>query len=202
MFRSKYWPWALISLILIVDQASKLLVNAYMPINTEFNVLGDWFRIHYLENNGMAFGIEFGGEYGKLFLTLFRLVAVSILGWYIIKLQKTNATTGAIACFSMILAGAAGNIIDSVAYGVYFGYADWFHGRVIDMFYFPIWSGVLPNWIPVWGGTHMEFFQHVFNFADFSISTGVITMLVFNKRFFPEEANKNNKAETNSEELV
>lgn len=165
-------------------------------MDEEIHVFGDWFILHFTENPGMAFGMEFGGEYGKLLLTLFRLVAVSGLSYYLYTQIKNGARTGFIICLAMITAGAAGNILDSVFYGVFFtesthyqvassfpemGYANWFHGRVVDMFYMPVFKGYLPEWI---GGQYFVFFRPIFNLADASISLGVFFILLFQRRFF------------------
>ena len=173
-----------------------------MYLGEEFNVLGDWFIIHFTENNGMAFGLEFAGQYGKLFLTLFRIFAVGGLFWYIYDLHKKKAHTGYIISIGLITAGALGNIIDSVFYGIWFndslnnlatfmpeegGYAPLFYGRVVDMLYFPIIEGYFPEWFPVWGGEHFLFFRPVFNIADSSITIGVALIILFNKRFFSTE---------------
>lgn len=173
-----------------------------MYLGEEFNVLGDWFIIHFTENNGMAFGLEFAGQYGKLFLTLFRIFAVGGLFWYIYDLHKKQAHQGFIISMALITAGALGNIIDSVFYGVCFsdslnniatfmpeegGYAPLFYGRVVDMLYFPIIEGFFPEWFPIWGGEHFLFFRPVFNIADSSITIGVALIILFNKRFFSNE---------------
>lgn len=170
-----------------------------MQLGDEINVAGNWFIIHFTENYGMAFGMEFGGEMGKVILTLFRILAVAFIGWYIYGLHKKNAHQGLIICISLIFAGALGNIIDSAFYGVIFnesffqtaslfppegGYAGFLHGRVVDMLYFPIFKGYLPDWIPFWGGDHAIFFRPVFNIADASITVGVFIILIFQKRFF------------------
>lgn len=173
-----------------------------MYLGQEFNVLGDWFIIHFTENNGMAFGLEFAGAYGKLFLTLFRIVAVIGLLWFIYDLHKKKAHPGYIISMALITAGALGNIIDSVFYGIWFsdslnniatflpeegGYAPLFYGRVVDMLYFPLIEGYFPEWFPVWGGEHFLFFRPVFNIADTSITIGVAIIILFNKRFFTTE---------------
>lgn len=170
-----------------------------MYLGEEFNVLGDWFIIHFTENNGMAFGLEFKGKYGKLFLTLFRLFAVGGLFWYIYDLDRKKEHPLYIISMSLITAGALGNIIDSVFYGILFsdslnniatflpkegGYAPLFYGRVVDMLYFPIIEGYFPEWFPIWGGEHFLFFRPVFNIADSSITIGVAIILIFYKRFF------------------
>jgi signal peptidase II len=164
-----------------------------MYLGEHFNVLGKYFQIYFIENNGMAFGLEFAGEYGKLFLTLFRLVAVGFLAVLLYRMVKKNSSpTGAYVAISLILAGALGNIIDSVFYGVLFGYERLFHGRVVDMLYFPIWEGYLPEWLPFKGGDYFIFFRPVFNIADTAISTGVGMLLVWQNKYFPTE-NKSSK---------
>lgn len=171
----------------------------------EFNVIGDFFIIHFTENNGMAFGMEFGGVYGKIFLTLFRLCAVSGIGWYLYTLVKNNEHKGYITCIALVFAGALGNIIDSVFYGKLFsdsfnriaeflpeegGYAPLLEGRVVDMLYFPMIQGHFPAWFPLWGSEEFLFFRPVFNVADAAITVSVTTILIdslFLKRFFKEE---------------
>lgn len=197
--QKKFIPFVLVSLILLVDQASKLLVKTQMFLGESIPILGKYFQLYFIENNGMAFGYEFAGEYGKLFLTLFRLIAVGFIGYYIYKLiKKPETTNSAIVALSLILAGALGNIIDSVFYGVIFGYESLFHGRVVDMLYFPLWEGFLPSWIPIWGGDYFIFFRHIFNVADASITTGVLFILIFQKRIFPPEVKdtETNESET------
>lgn len=154
-------------------------------------MIGDWFFLHFTENNGMAFGVELGGITGKIILTVFRLLAVIGIVWYLLKQIKAKAHKGLIACISLILAGALGNIIDSMAYGVWFNdlvtYPDkgkYFLGRVVDMLYFPIIESHYPSWFPFWAGQDFTFFRPIFNIADASISTGVISIIVFQKRFF------------------
>lgn len=169
-----------------------------MYLGEEFRIT-DWFIIHFTENNGMAFGMEFGGEYGKLFLSVFRILFVSGLFYYLYQQVKEKADPFYITCVAMVIAGASGNIIDSIIYGKIFsssafqvatlfpadgGYAPLLHGRVVDMFYFPLIQGVFPSWVPGWGGEEFLFFRPVFNFADASISVGIILMILFQKRFF------------------
>ncbi len=192
----------IIFLVLLVDQMVKIWVKTQMTYGEEFQIFGlDWARIHFVENPGMAFGIEFGGGYGKLALSLFRIIAVVFLIYYISQLIKAQAPTGLLVSFALILAGAFGNIIDSAFYGLIFsestyhgapailfppegGYAGFLHGRVVDMFYFPIYEGTLPNWFPLWGGDDVLFFRPVFNVADSAITCGVLSILIFQRSFF------------------
>lgn len=187
----------LVLVILIIDQWSKIYIKTNFLMDEEIFVF-DWFRIHFIENEGMAWGVELPGDYGKLFLTLFRIVAVGGIIYWLNDSVKKQASNLLIASISLILAGALGNIIDSVFYGVIFNesyhevatifsnepYGTWFHGRVVDMFYFPIWRGYLPEWLPFWGGKYFTFFNAIFNVADAAISIGVGILIVFNKRIF------------------
>lgn len=169
-----------------------------MYLGQEFPVFGNWFYIHFTENPGMAFGMEFGGEWGKLALSLFRIVAVSGIGYVLFTLPKSTPT-GLKVCGSLILAGAIGNIIDSAFYGVFFndsfnqlatflpeegGYESFLHGRVVDMFWFPLFDGTFPDWFPFWGGEEFLFFRPVFNVADAAISVGIGLIFIFQKKFF------------------
>ncbi|MDB5005437.1 MAG: lipoprotein signal peptidase [Mucilaginibacter sp.] len=190
-------PFLTALLIIIADQLIKIWVKFHMYQGEEIKFLGDRGMLHYTENNGMAFGMELGGDWGKLALTLFRIVAVIAIGYGIVYLIKHKYHRGLIMNGALILAGAIGNIIDSTFYGVVYHYAPLFHGRVIDMFYFPLISGVFPNWVPVWGGQDYMFFRPVFNLADASISIGVILILIFQKHYFkqevPEQSAPNNE---------
>jgi len=173
-----------------------------MYLGQEFHVFGNWFLIHFTENNGMAFGLEFGGTFGKLLLSVFRIALVIGIGWYLVHLIKTKAPDGLVVCFSLIFAGAIGNIIDSVFYGMIFsesndgiaqflpaegGYSKLFHGRVVDMLYFPLFDGRFPQWMPIWGGENFSFFREVFNIADSSITIGVASLLIFQKKFYKHQ---------------
>lgn len=192
----------LILLILIIDQTVKILVKTNMIIGEEIPVFGHWFRIHFLENNGMAFGMEMGGKPGKIFLSLFRLAAIVGIGWYLSYLLKKKAPAGLILCVSAIMAGAIGNLIDSAFYGMIFneswhsaavmfpqggGYSGFMQGRVVDMLYFPVIDTTWPSWSPIKPGEEFIFFRPVFNLADSSIFCGVTTILIFNKKFLFEE---------------
>lgn len=190
----------IVALILIIDQIVKIWIKTNMTLGQEYNVLGDWFIIHFTENPGMAFGLEFSGNYGKLMLSLFRLVAITVLVIYIYNLTRHKISNVVLISLSMVLAGAIGNMIDSAFYGMIFsnstffdvarfmpdegGYAGFLHGKVVDMFYFPIVSGTYPQWLPVIGGNEFQFFRPVFNIADSSITIGVLLMVFFQKQFF------------------
>jgi signal peptidase II len=190
----------IVILILVIDQTLKFWIKTHMFMQQEFVIFPNWFRIHFIENEGMAYGLKFGGDFGKILLTMFRLVAVVVGFVYMKKLVREKYSTGLLICGSLILAGAAGNLIDSMFYGLIFndsvgyevakfmpaggGYGSFLHGRVVDMLYFPIYEGYLPKWIPFKGGDYFVFFRPVFNVADAAISTGVIAILLFQKRFF------------------
>lgn len=189
---SKYFLLTL--LVVIIDQATKLAVHNNMDLNSEFSVFGDWFRIHYILNNGMAFGLKLDWEFGKLLLTTFRLIAMFGIGYYLVFLVNKRVPQGLIWSVALILGGAIGNLIDSIFFGVLLNNAPldaitpWFHGQVIDMLYFPILQGQIPPWVPIWGGDNFEFFRPIFNLADSSIFIGVVIILIRQKRFFADPA--------------
>ena len=187
-----------ILLVLVADQVLKIWVKSNLLIGEEINVLGNWFIIHFTENNGMAFGLQFGDKYGKLFLTFFRITSLLGIGWYLLNLIKQSATTYVITSLSLIFSGTLGNIIDSLFYGIIFsdsyyqpavfmpeqGYAGLFHGKVVDMLYFPIIQFGLPSWFPIWPLEDVVFFRPVFNIADVAITFGVIQIILGGKHFF------------------
>jgi signal peptidase II len=200
-------------LILLADQALKIFIKTHYYLGQEHEVISgiSWFRVHFIENEGMAYGWKLGGEWGKMALTLFRLLAVIFGTFYLAYVIRKKYHVGFIICATLIYAGAIGNLLDSMFYGMFFensdpyvqniarsasqngfsgGYAGFLHGKVVDMLYFPIITDAkFPNWVPVWGGETFEFFRPVFNIADASISFGVLFILLFQKRFFntPEE---------------
>ena len=189
--------------LLILDQAVKIWIKTHMMIGQEISVFGDWFKILFIENNGMAFGMELGeGKIGKTILSLFRIAAVAGIGWYILKLLKDKAPIGVIFSFALIFCGAIGNIFDSLFYGMIFndshyqiaslfptegGYSSFLHGKVVDMLYFPLIEGSFPTWVPFWGGQDFIFFRPVFNFADSYITIGVLMLILFYRKYFSEK---------------
>jgi len=150
-----------------------------MYLGQEFHIAGNWFIIHFTENNGIAFGLEFGGVTGKIFLTFFRMAAAGLIIYFILRSIKLNYPGGFVLCLALIFSGAFGNIIDSIFYGIVFDYAPVFQGRVVDMFYFPIIKGYYPDWFPFFGGNYFVFFRPVFNISDASITTGVFSLFIF-----------------------
>lgn len=188
---------SIVLFLLVADQVFKIWIKTNFMLGEELHVAGNWFILHFTENNGMAFGIELAGAYGKLMLTLFRILVVGGIVWYLFSLIRDNAHIGLITSVMLVVAGALGNIIDSVFYGVWFEYAGYFHGRVVDMFYFPIIEGHFPQWFPLWGGEDFIFFRPVFNLADTYISAGVISIFVFQKRFFSGMSEPTSEASSN-----
>jgi signal peptidase II len=196
-----------IFLILLADQVLKIWIKTHMVIGQEIHILGDRGMLHFIENNGMAFGMEMGGKPGKLILSIFRIIAIFGIGWYLSTLIKKKASFGLIIAVSVIMAGAIGNIIDSAFYGMIFsesynhhailfppggGYAAFLRGRVVDMFYFPLINTHWPHWSPINPDQSFIFFRPVFNLSDASITCGVFSILLFQKRMFrelPEERN-------------
>ncbi len=184
---------AILAAILIVDQVVKIMVKTHMHIGEDIPLIGEWCRLHFIENEGFAFGTSFGGTIGKYFLTMFRIVASVAIGWIIVNQIKKNGRTSLILCLTLILAGAVGNIIDCCLYGLIFsesyydiavlfppegGYAPFLQGKVVDMFYFPLFEFDWPQWMPFVGGNHFEFFSAIFNVADSAITIGVIWLLI------------------------
>lgn len=208
----------IILLILLIDQAIKIYIKTHYYAGQEHLVLGQkWFRLHFVENPGMAWGWNFGGGFGKIALSLFRLIAVVIGTFYLRNMIQKKQHKGLIICAALVYAGAMGNLIDSMFYGLIFehsepfnnvakmfpaggGYAGFLHGKVVDMFYFPIISGVhFPSWVPFWGGEEFEFFRPVFNVADASISVGIFIIIIFQNRFFKKETEaEHHTIETNT----
>ena len=190
----------IVAIVLVIDQAVKFWVKTNMSLGQEFNVLGDWFIIHFTENPGMAFGMQISGNYGKLILSVFRIFAIAGIIYYLYVITRKKVSNWLIISLSLVLAGAIGNMIDSAFYGMIFsssnyfevarlfpeggGYASFLHGRVVDMFYFPIVQGNYPAWVPMLGGDEFIFFRPVFNIADSSITIGVVLMIIFQKQFF------------------
>jgi len=193
----------IVFLILVFDQVLKIWIKTTMYMGENQAIFGHWFYIHFTENEGMAFGMKLGGDYGKLLLSLFRIVAVIVMGWWLYKVTRKGASNILIVCISLIIAGALGNILDSAFYGLIFnestymqvatlfppegGYASFLHGKVVDMLYFPLIETRYPEWIPWAGGEEFIFFRPVFNIADSSITTGVLMLIVFQKKVFPKE---------------
>lgn len=189
-------------IVLIVDQTVKIIVKTNMALGDSIPVFDGWFIIRFIENPGMAFGIDLPGFYGKPMLTIFRLIASGIITWYLISLIRRNAPPGFIICISMILAGALGNIFDSLFYGLIFskstyfeiatifppegGYTSFLHGQVVDMLYFPLIEGTYPDWFPIWGGQQFVFFRPIFNIADSAITMGVLSIFIFQRKYLKE----------------
>jgi len=216
---SRGWMAILIVLaVLVIDQVIKIWVKTHMTLHEQIDILS-WFKIVFIENNGMAYGMEIGS---KLVLSIFRIVAISVLGWYIVRQVRKQARWGYIVCLSMVMAGAIGNIIDSMFYGLVFnassdyyvsyvvpfgtGYAPFLMGKVVDMFYFPLIVTTWPEWVPVVGGNPYIFFSPIFNFADSSISVGVVLLLLFYRKeisaiSFRSENNHNAETTDNQKEV-
>lgn len=206
----------LILILLIADQILKFWIKTNLSLGEEIVIFKNWFILHFVENNGMAFGFEFAGKYGKLFLSLFRIVAVIAIGWYLLRLSRDKEVPFSfLVSIALIFVGALGNIIDSLFYGLIFnhsygqvaqflpeggGYAGFFHGKVVDMFYFPIIQGTIPKWMPFRGGDEFIFFRPVFNIADSCITIGIFTILLFHRKFFDKFENSKKEDELQAAE--
>lgn len=193
----------MVLLILVIDQVVKIWIKTHMALGESYSVIGSWFQIYFIENNGMAFGMQFGGIVGKLILTLFRLLLIGAIIVYIKKLIRKGAPIGVLYGVALILVGAIGNVVDSLFYGLIFsestinsvatlfpeggGYAPFLQGKVVDMLYFPLIETTLPNWVPFKGGDEFIFFRPIFNIADSCITIGVFYLLLFHRRFFSKE---------------
>ena len=203
---------AILFAILVVDQIVKIMVKTHMHIGEDIPLIGEWCRLHFIENEGFAFGTSFGGTVGKIFLTLFRIVASGIIVWIILRLIKEGRRKSLVYCLTLILGGALGNLIDSCFYGLIFnesyyqvatlfppegGYAPLLQGKVVDMFYFPLFAFDWPVWVPLIGGNHFEFFNAIFNVADSAITIGVIWLII--EFLFPK--NKQEKADDSKKSL-
>lgn len=207
--KKAHWITSLVILILLLDQSIKVWVKTHMHYGDEIQIFGlDWALIHFVENPGMAFGLTLGdGAWGKLALSLFRIIAVVLLIYFIRQLLRRDVQGSILASFALILAGALGNIIDSAFYGLLFsespyhgglatflpeggGYAGFLQGKVVDMFYFPVFRGTWPEWMPLIGGEFYLFFKPVFNVADVSITLGVLNILLFQRAYFLSDGEK------------
>lgn len=197
MSKNSLIAWVVVVVVVLIDQVSKIWIKTNMYLYQSYDILGNWFKIYFVENEGMAFGMAWGGVWGKYALTSFRIVAIAVLIWYISSLIKKKAPTFFIFTMSLILAGAIGNVIDSLVYGLIFsdsyhqiatvfpdkGYAPFMQGRVVDMLYFPLFEW--PEWIPFLGG--QTFFNAIFNVADSAITVGLALILIFQRKFFTSE---------------
>jgi signal peptidase II len=191
--KSKYRYFLLSLLIIGIDQLIKVSVHFFMEPGYfgQIELIGSYFKLHYTLNPGMAFGMQIGSDYGKLILTLFRIVAMFGIGYFLHQLTVKNNKPLLLTCVALVLGGAVGNLIDSTFYGIWFDNAPLespmrlFHGQVIDMFFFDFWEGILPTWLPVWGGSYYS--TPIFNFADAAIFCGVVIILLFQNKLFQKE---------------
>ncbi|HMW38308.1 MAG: lipoprotein signal peptidase [Saprospiraceae bacterium] len=220
MKRNLLLTFGIILMVLILDQTLKIWVKTHMQQGDEFLLFGQsWARIHFIENEGMAFGLNLGGATGKLLLSTFRILAIGFLGYLLAGMIRHGERVGMVISFALILAGAIGNMIDSAFYGIIFsnssyhgglaelfppegGYAPFLMGRVVDMFYFPMVESTFPTWFPVWGGEEFEFFRHIFNVADSSIFCGIVLFFVFYRGRHPHKVEVDNHGEGSSEATV
>lgn len=214
--KQTWLAFLLVAAILIIDQIVKILVKTNMVVGEDIPLIGNWCHLHFTQNEGFAFGMALGGSAGKIGLSLFRIVASGFLVWIILDKIKKGTHTSLVACLSLILAGAFGNLIDSCFYGLIFndgyyqvatlfppegGYAPFLHGKVVDMFYFPLFEFDWPSWVPFVGGSHFEFFSAIFNVADAAITIGVIWLIV-ELIFSQKDKEKNTGEEKNIEAEV
>lgn len=199
---------SVIFLVLILDQILKIWIKTNFLLGEDMTIFGNWFYLHFTENNGMAFGYELGFSFGKLFLSVFRILAIGAIAWYLYRSIKRKENSGLIISLSLILAGAIGNVIDSTFYGLLFsestfyhkavflpadgGYSSFLHGKVVDMLYFPLIESTWPAWVPYFGESEFLFFSPVFNIADASISVGVALLIIFQKSFLGKKQNTEN----------
>lgn len=213
--KKKAWLCAIIiAVVLIIDQVVKLWVKTHMQIGEEIPLIGDWCLLHFVENEGMAFGMKLGGSIGKLLLSLFRIVASAALMWFLVRLVRKNSRSLLLISLSLIFCGAVGNLIDSMFYGLIFnqsyysvatpfppegGYAGFLYGRVVDMFYFPLIDTTWPEWMPFVGGNRFRFFNAIFNVADAAITIGVILLIIDQLFFAKEEKEENGEKEHKNE---
>jgi signal peptidase II len=202
--KKTHFVFIIVLLVVLIDQWSKIWIKTNMSLYESYFIFGkEWAQIKFIENKGMAFGIELGGDMGKVLLSGFRLVAVVLLSYFITKLDQEKVSRSLYMCFALVLAGAIGNILDSLFYGLIFsessvhgtvaqmfpsegGYAGFMHGKVVDMFYFPIIRSYWPDWVPMMGGSPFEFFSPIFNVADSAISLGIAWMILFHSKFFQD----------------